>query len=144
MQIVRAVVFAPLADGVPAETVAGLYRDGVASGALAIHGHRADAAFLDVGTPRDYLQATRRFETEPGRRMVESGADVASSARVERCVVWAGVRIGAGADLEDCIAAGGVRVPAGFVARHAVLVPAALARAGDHAEVRDGVAAFPL
>jgi NDP-sugar pyrophosphorylase family protein len=113
VQIVRAAVFAPLADGTPAETVAGLYREGVASGTLAIRGYRADTPFLDVGTPRDYLDATLRLATGSGAGAIEAGAQVDPAARVVRCVVWAGVRVEAGANLENCIAAGGVRVPAG-------------------------------
>jgi NDP-sugar pyrophosphorylase family protein len=143
VQVVRASVFAPLDDGVPAETVSGLYREGVASGTIAVRGYRAETSFLDVGTPRDYLEATLRLSADSAGRVVESGAEVDASARLTRSIVWPDVRVGAGADLEDCIAAG-VTLPAGFRARAAVLVPAAVARAGDQAELRGGVAVFPL
>jgi NDP-sugar pyrophosphorylase family protein len=66
------------------------------------------------------------------------------SARLTRTVVWADARVGAGADLEDCIVAGPLTVPAGLRARRTMILPAALARPGDPADVRDGVALFPL
>jgi NDP-sugar pyrophosphorylase family protein len=139
VQVANAAVFAGLADGVPAETVSGLYRHRLASGG--IRAWRADTSFLDVGTPRDYLHAALSLA---GGSVVEPGSTVDPSARVARSVVWPGARIGAHVTLEDCVVAGGVHVPPGFTAREAVLVPASLVRAGDRAETREGIGVFPF
>lgn len=129
VQVVSASVFTPLTDGVPAETVAGLYRELVANGSGRIHVWPVTSAFLDVGTPRDYFDAVRRIDPKP---------------RTGGVVVWPGAHVDAGAELVDCIVAGDVRVPAGFRARERVLMPAALARSADPAEIRDGIALFRL
>jgi NDP-sugar pyrophosphorylase family protein len=121
VQIVRSSAFAGLADGVPSETVAGFYRDVVRDTPGRIRAWQAATAFLDVGTPRDYLQATG-----------------------SRVLVWPDARVDPAADLDDCIVAGPVHVPAGFRGRSAVLIPSQLVRAQDRAAVRDGIAVFDL
>lgn len=121
MQIVRSSAFAGLPDGVVSETVAGFYRDVIRDTPGRIRAWQAATAFLDVGTPRDYLQATGR-----------------------RVLVWPEARVASGADLDDCIVAGPVEVPSGFRARSSVLIPSQLVRAQDRAAVRGGIAVFDL
>jgi NDP-sugar pyrophosphorylase family protein len=129
IQVVNASVFAPLTDGVVAETVAGLYRDMVAHGSGRIHVWPVTSTFLDVGTPRDYLNAVRQIDPAP----TPSGS-----------VVWPEARVGPGAELTDCIVAGAVNVPAGFRARDRLLIPGALARPDDSVEIKGDIAIFPL
>ena len=92
----------------------------------AIRGWRVTTPFLDVGTPRDYLDAAQRL----GRADGDAVADRPRGARSIRrrasrgSVVWRGAHVGAGAVLEDCIVAGGAAVPAGLRARDAAIVPA--------------------
>jgi NDP-sugar pyrophosphorylase family protein len=140
VQVAQASVFAGLPDGVPAESVHGVYRGLLGAAPGGLRAHRVEAAFLDVGTPRDYLDAARRLAAGA---LVDPGARVAPGARVTDSVVWAGASIGANADIEECIVTT-VTVPPGFHARQAVLMPAAVCRPRDEARVRDGVAAFPL
>jgi NDP-sugar pyrophosphorylase family protein len=121
VQIVRSSAFAGLPDGVVSETVAGFYRDVIRDTPGRIRAWQAATAFLDVGTPRDYLQATGR-----------------------RVLVWPEARVASGADLDDCIVAGPVDVPSGFRARSSVLIPSQLVRAQDRAVVRGGIAVFDL
>lgn len=97
-----------------------------------------DGPFSDLGTPRDFLRATRQALTRGGPFPSESGAfdapsrvlsrvptrglecvsSVLGSARVGKgtrlieSVVWDGAEVGAGAELKGCIAAGG-RIPPG-------------------------------
>ena len=97
VQVVRASVFAALPDNVPAETIAGLYRERLEAGAD-LRVWQTDASFVDVGTPADYLEAARRLGT--------TGS-----------IVWPEARIATGAVLEDCIVAGRVEVPASLRAR---------------------------
>jgi NDP-sugar pyrophosphorylase family protein len=133
VQIARAEVFADLPEGVPAESVAGLYQTLLAEPGR-LRGFRPQTSFIDVGTPRDYLDAALTFA---GRRPQAEG-------RRERAVVWPGAMVDPGAALEDCVVAGDISVPAGFEARQAVLMPASVLKAGDSAEIRDGIAVFPL
>jgi len=132
VQIAEARVFAPLADGVPAETVAGIYREMVASSPGAVCGFPIADPFVDVGTARDYLAAALTLAGAHTNNAIEPGATISPTAALAGCVVWPGASIGTGAVLERCIVTN-VMVPAGFRATNAVLMPAS-----------DGVSAFPI
>ncbi len=125
VQVANASVFAPLADGVAAETIGGIYRERVADRPGAIRAWRVTTPFLDVGTPRDYLEAARQLAGSHGDLLLmEEGAEVDPTARVGRTVIWRNARIGAGADLEGCIVTAGARVPSGLRARDVAILPA--------------------
>ncbi len=132
VQVARGDVFADLPDGVPAESVSGLYQTLLTERGR-LRGFRPDTLFLDVGTPRDYLQAAKTLQVTSG-----------SSLGLRDTVVWPGSTVDPAASLEHCIVAGGVTVPAGFQARQAVLVPPDIVRPGDTAEIRSGIAVFPF
>jgi NDP-sugar pyrophosphorylase family protein len=134
IQIVSASLFLPLADGQAAETVAGIYRDGVAGGRRDIYIHRVNAPFIDVGTPRDYLEAALFHASIP---------DVHPSANVRRSVIWRDSSLGPNAAVDECVVAG-VDLPAGFTARRAVLVPASVVRPGESVTIVGDVAVFPF
>ncbi len=142
VQVVESRVFADLPDGVPEETVSGIYRRRLATGSLRVRGYCCTLPFVDVGTARDYLDAALAL-AGPASNAIEAGASVDREARVSRSIVWSRAVIGAGAVLEDCVVAD-VGVPAGFQARRAVLVPASSVRPEDSASVQDGLAVFPL
>lgn len=146
VQVARASVFSGLPDNVPAETIAGLYRDMMAPGDRRIRVCPVDTRPLHVGNPREYLDtAIAAGHTCCSDAVIEPGVrEVATSARLRRTVVWPGSRIGPDVDLADCIVMGGVDLPRGFAARGAVIAPAALAGPADAVERRDGVAVFPL
>lgn len=127
VQITRKSVFAGLRDGEPAETVAGLYREMAALAPGRIRIWPVETSFLDVGTAGDYLTAAHSLG---GTR---SGS-----------VLWPGVTVESGVLLSGCVVAGDVHLPRGFTATSSVIVPASLARPGDQADTRDGVAVFPL
>src|SRR6185503_14650300 len=83
VQIVEARVFAGLADGVPEETVSGLYRRRLAAGDRKIRCYCLDLPFVDVGTPRDYLDAALGLAGAQGLgNAIEAGADVSPAARL--------------------------------------------------------------
>jgi NDP-sugar pyrophosphorylase family protein len=136
VQVAAASVFAGLADGEPTETVSGIYRDLLASRPGAIRAWPVKGAVLDVGTPRDYLDAALSFVTH--------GAERHPGARLRHTFVWPDATVGAGADLDRCIVAGPVAVPPGFAAAESVIVPASVLEPGDAADVHDGLAVFPL
>jgi NDP-sugar pyrophosphorylase family protein len=131
VQFARRRVFEGLVDGVPAETIAGIYRDIVADGDGRIRAWKATTRFIDVGTPCDYLRAVLAFENEP-------------RAGVTRSAIWPEARLAADVALDHCVVAGPVDLPAGFRAHDAVIVPAAVAREDDEISVVDGLALFPL
>jgi NDP-sugar pyrophosphorylase family protein len=138
VQIAHRRVFEGLVDGVPSETVAGVYRQMIAGAPGCIRGWKVNTSFLDVGTPRDYLAAALQ---QP--QAVRAG-QIAASARLTRSVVWPGVTIEDDVVLEDCIIAGPMRVPRGLEAHTGVLIPAAWARPGDRMRRHDEVAIYPL
>ena len=142
VQVAEARAFAGLADGVPAETVSGIYRDMLASGTGRLHGFRIESPFIDVGTAHDYLNAALGL-AGPAANAIETGAAIDLSAGLSRTVVWSDSAVGADARLDGCIVAG-ARLPAGFTARDAVLVPASVARGGDNTTLAGEVAVFPI
>ena len=124
VQVVAASVFATLPDNVPAESVAGLYRDFLRDRPGAIRGYRTNARFLDIGTPRDYLDTVRALD-------VFSHPTTSATTRVVDSVVWPGATIAENVDLEYCVVVTGAHVPAGLRVRDAVLTPSSLAGPGD-------------
>src|SRR5262249_20079456 len=65
-QVAQADAFAALTDGVPAETVTGIYQDLIRAKPGSIRGIVTDASFFDIGTPRDYLETSLIFaRSEP-------------------------------------------------------------------------------
>jgi mannose-1-phosphate guanylyltransferase len=145
IQIAAASIFAGLGDGEPAETVAGIYRDMVARRPGSIRGWRLALPFIDVGTPRDYLEAALALAAgQPPDVLVDPDVDVEAGVRLVDTIVWPGATIGAGAHLGRCIVAGQAQVPRGLTARDAVIVPASVVREGDRARIEGEVGVFEL
>lgn len=140
VQVARASVFNALPDGVPAESVHGIYGALTRPGPGGLRAHRVETAFLDVGTPRDYLAAALALA---GGATIEPGALIAPGARVTNSVVWAGAAIGANAVLDECVVTG-VSVPPGFTARRSVLVPASVCRDEDRVQRVSEIACFEI
>ena len=138
-QVVQASVFASLADGVPAETVAGIYREMVMSAPGRICVFRLNKPFLDVGTPRDYLDTVWQV-----RGRSTSRAPAVSGPEIARSIIWPEARVAPGAHLDDCIVAGPVSVPERFTASGKVIVPASVATPGDRAEIAGDLAIFSI
>ena len=114
-----------LEDGVPAESVLGIYPALMAGRHGSVSGFVSDASFQDIGTPADLLQTSldlaaadgRVDRTRWGRRV-----QVAASARVTRSVLWDDVTVGAGAVVTECVVADGVRIPDGAVMTRCAIV----------------------
>jgi NDP-sugar pyrophosphorylase family protein len=136
VQVVQASLFARLEDGVPAETVHGLYRDLIADDPGRLRAWHAPTTSLHhIGTPREYFDAVTALG---GTTATGDASGVTSS------VVWPGTRIGSDVELDHCIVAGIDEVPAGFRAANALLMPASAFGADDDVEVRDGIAVVPM
>lgn len=117
-QIVEPDAFLQLEDGVPAESVLGLYPALMSTRPGAVKGFVSDASFQDIGTPADLLQTSLDLaaaDGRPDRPRWGQNVSVAASASVTRSVLWDDVTVGAGAVLTECVVADGVRVPAGAV-----------------------------
>lgn len=140
IQVVSKRVFASLEEGLPAESVAGVYRELLAAEPGAIRGWRVTDTFVDVGTPRDYLAAALR-QPDGG---VASSVEVPESATLTRCAVWPGVTIGEHVRLEDCIVAGPVAVPDGLEARSSILMPLSASRPDDRMRAQGDVAIYSI
>jgi NDP-sugar pyrophosphorylase family protein len=115
-QVVEADAFTALADGVPAESVLGIYPKLMAARRGAVMGFVSDASFHDIGTPADLLQTSLELAARDGRSdRPRWGRDciVDPSARVTRSVLWDRVSIAAGAAIHECVIADDVTIPAG-------------------------------
>jgi mannose-1-phosphate guanylyltransferase len=146
IQVVRRSVFEQLRDGESVETVAGIYADLVRKEPGCIGGWRlpASTVFLDVGTPRDYLETAIGLSTDATGNAIEAGSVIDPTARLFSTVVWSGVTIGPRVMLSRCVVAGDVALPADFTAEDAVIVPPDAVEPGDGVEIESGVAVFGL
>ena len=124
VQAARARAFADLEDGVPAESVMGLYPRLMRDVPHSVRACILDAPFSDIGTPADYLQTSLQLANQEGNRLVNgSRIEIHPSASLEHTAVWDDVWIGADCVLEECIVADGVRVPARSRHHRTAIVP---------------------
>jgi NDP-sugar pyrophosphorylase family protein len=144
VQVAAHAVFAPLDDGVPAESVSGVYRTLMAERPGSVRAWVTDASFHDIGTPRDCLDTSLALAGGDTNALRGAGSTVDPSARLEDTVVWDGVRIGPGCRLEACIVGDGAELPAGFHARESVVVPADACPPGAPGRRVDGMMVVPL
>jgi NDP-sugar pyrophosphorylase family protein len=117
-QVADAAAFRSLKDGVPAETVVGIYPALIADRPGSVRGFVSEAAFHDIGTPADLLRTSLDLAAADGRvdrPRWGRNPQVAATARVTRSVLWDDVTVGAGAVLTECVVADGVHVPDGAV-----------------------------
>ena len=124
VQAARAEAFARLEDGIPAESVMGLYPQLIEENRRALRGYVVDAPFKDIGTPADYLQTSMDLASTEGDRMASGvGVAIDASAVLRRTALWDRVTVGPGCHLEECIVCDGVVVPAASTYRRCALVP---------------------
>jgi NDP-sugar pyrophosphorylase family protein len=114
VQVAEAEAFASLPDGVPHETVGGLYPELIRARRGAVHAHLSASEFFDIGTPADYLDTALLIAKREGRPP-DRGARVriAPDARLEDTILWDDVEVGEGAFLRQCVVTDGACVPAG-------------------------------
>ncbi len=137
-------LFAGLADGVPAESVASLYPALLARNPRAIRAFVSDATFQDVGTPADCWRTAVELAAAEGDRLVAAGARVSQTAHLARTVVWDDVTIGDRASLVECIVADGARIPAGARYQRCAIVPAGACAAPATGRVEHGLLIAPF
>jgi mannose-1-phosphate guanylyltransferase len=126
VQIAEPRAFEPVSDGVPSETVNGIYRQMIATDSHMISGFVCDASFRDIGTPADYLETSLYLAGLEGNRLATgSRLEIHPTASVVRTAIWDDVKIGAGAELTECIVCDGAKVPAGVRYQRCAILPAA-------------------
>lgn len=115
VQIAEASVFETLQDGVPAASVGGLY-DRLLATPGRVRIHEVAGRFHDIGTPVDYLTATRAIGAAEAQGDVSVGrrCHLDTSARVERSVLWDDVLVGANCRVTNCILTDGVSLSDGM------------------------------
>jgi mannose-1-phosphate guanylyltransferase len=124
-QVVEAEAFLPLPDGVPAESVMGIYPALIANRPGSVRGFVSDAAFQDIGTAADLLQTSLDLAAADGRDGAPRwgrNPQVAASARIIRSVLWDDVIVGADAVITECVVADGVQIPDGTVLTRCAIV----------------------
>jgi NDP-sugar pyrophosphorylase family protein len=127
-QVAEADAFLPLDDGVPAESVLGIYPALMANRPGSVRGFVSDAAFQDIGTPADLLQTSLDLaaaDGRAGRPRWGRNPRVAATARVTRSVLWDDVTVGAGASLTECVVADGVHIPENAVFNRCAIIAGA-------------------
>ena len=125
VQIAEARAFESLPDGVPSETVNGIYPEMMASNRHSIGAFVCDASFRDIGTPSDYLDTSIHLAGVEGDRLASGvRGEIAPTASIVRSAIWDDVRIGDRAELIDCVVCDGAVVPAGARYRRCAIVPA--------------------
>jgi mannose-1-phosphate guanylyltransferase len=114
VQAVDAAAFADLSEHEPSETVRTLYPRLIAEHAGAIMAHRSEAEFLDIGTPRDYLNTVAAVAAREGQPFDRGdGCVVHPGARLSATVLWDRVTVGPNVSLTNCVVADEVTVPEG-------------------------------
>lgn len=111
IQVAEAAAFASVPADTPYETVGALYPALIAERPGAIRAYRTSGEFMDIGRPSDYLETCLTLAEREGIVMT-AGAEISSTARVERSVLWDDVVVEDGAMLRECVVTDGVRVPA--------------------------------
>ena len=133
-------------ESVPAHTpyeVRTLYVALAAAELGSIRVFRTNAAFLDIGTPADYLNTALLIAGREGVPSVGARARVAYGAKVEQSVLWDDVTVEEGAMLKDCVVADGTVVPAD-TSWHGVTLRVPTGDLADGERVIDGLAVCPL
>lgn len=126
VQVANHAAFATLPDGLPTDSVGGLYRELLLKRPGSLRAWPTDAAFWDIGTPGDYLATCVELAGREGTPLAPgTGARVDPTARLERVVVWDHVSIGKDCELIDCVLADTVTIPDGHRFRGCSIVPAA-------------------
>jgi NDP-sugar pyrophosphorylase family protein len=111
VQVAEPEAFVSVPADVPYETVGALYPALLSERPGAIRAYRTSGEFMDIGTASDYLATSLKLAAREG---IDSAAhaDISSSARVERSVLWDDVVVEHGAMLRECVVTDGVTVPA--------------------------------
>jgi mannose-1-phosphate guanylyltransferase len=123
-QLAERKAFDSVADGIPSESVNGVYPQLIARQPGAVRVFRARTEFLDIGTTADYLDACLALAGDcDGAALRGARTIVAADASLHATVLWDDVRVGPRARLTRCIVTSGVAIPEDFAADSQVIEP---------------------
>jgi mannose-1-phosphate guanylyltransferase len=124
VQMAHQSAFENLPLGEPAESIGSLYRSLVANHLGAVRAFLCTADFWDVGTPTDYLEASRSLGAREHRPLPHLGSRsvIDPTAQVSESVLWDEVEIGPGATLNRCIVGDAVKIPAGVCLQNCAII----------------------
>jgi mannose-1-phosphate guanylyltransferase len=113
VQVAEAEAFASVPPDVPYESLKTLYPALNAARPGSVQVMKTDVPyFFDIGTPLDYFATSMAWAERDGTvDRYGAGTRVATSARVERSILWDDVTVGDGAQLTGCIVTDGAAVP---------------------------------
>jgi NDP-sugar pyrophosphorylase family protein len=114
-QVATHAAFSLVPEGMAGESVLGVYPIMMRERPHVVRAYISQASFLDIGTPRDYVDTNVTIAGEEGIEPWTHGARVriAASARVTRSILWDDVTIDEEATLDECVVTDGVSIPAG-------------------------------
>ncbi len=146
VQVAEAAVFAGLPDNEPAESVRDLYPRLMRERPGSVRAFVSDAAFEDIGTPRDYFETSLAIGAREGLGDVQLGyrASLDPGATVSRSILWDGASVAAGASLSECIVTDGVRVPSTAQLVRRIVLSADAEKIGAIGERRGNLLISPL
>ena len=144
VQVAEARAFATLPDGVPSESVLGLYPELIRQSPRAVGAFVSRASFRDIGTPADYLDTSLELALDEGDFMRSPHARIAPSAALVRSAVWDDVTVAPGARLTECIVAGGANIGEDLSFSRCAIVPAGSRTPARDERIEDGLLIRPL
>jgi NDP-sugar pyrophosphorylase family protein len=114
-QVAAHAAFALVPEGMAGESVIGVYPIMMKERPHVVRAFISDASFLDIGTPRDYVETNDIIARTEGIEPWTRGdrVRIAASARVSRSILWDDVTVGEDAVLDECVVADGVTISAG-------------------------------
>ncbi len=113
--------FETLPIGEPASTIGGIYSTLASTHTRAIQVHMVTEQFLDIGTPKDYLEVSLALADDKESLLYGVGAKIGQDSQVSRTALWDNVHVGARCSLSHCVVTDGVRVPDGSNFRNVVI-----------------------
>ena len=121
VQMVEPAVFETLPIGEPASTIGGIYSTLASKHTRAIQVHMITEQFLDIGTPKDYLEVSLALAEDKESLLHGVGTKIGQDTQVIRTVLWDNVHVGARCSLDHCVVTDGVRVPDGSNFRNVII-----------------------
>jgi NDP-sugar pyrophosphorylase family protein len=144
VEVVEAEAFARVPDKTPFATVGRLYPELIAERRGSVRAFRCSNAYLDIGTPSDYLTTSLHLASREGHAtLIGARTRIHESARVDRSILWDDVVIEADVMLRECIVTDGVTVPAD-TSWHGVSIRKATGEIAPAEKQIDGLAIAPL
>jgi mannose-1-phosphate guanylyltransferase len=126
VQLVHRSVFGDLPAGQYIDSIRDVYAPLLRARPGSVRVFGCQAAFLEIGTPEDYLATALAVARAEGLTSlpIGRGSRVDGSAHIVDTAIWDDVDVGAGVELVRCAVGDGARIPDGARFEDCALVPA--------------------